>query len=147
MNLVGITKILTVIIASFFSGTAGFASGIVMGLSPIDSGLASITGNIGSVMIITFSGSKLRNYIYNKYVRKNNIKKETQVKKILDKYGVIGIGVAAPIISVTPVVIIGVTLGLDPKKLALWTSIGIIIYTFLLIIFSSMGIQFMRNSH
>jgi hypothetical protein len=146
MDMIQATKTLTVVVASFFSGTAGFASGILMGLNPVHSGLASIVGNIGSVMLIVFSGSKFRNYICDRYVHKSNVRKKNQVKTIFDKYGIIGIGIAAPLISVTPVVIVGVALGLDSKKLALWTSVGILMYTFLLVVLSSTGLYFVRNS-
>ncbi|WP_174275429.1 small multi-drug export protein [Desulfosporosinus orientis] len=57
-------------------------------------------------------------------------KNKGRIYRIWEKYGVIGLGMLSPLIMGAPLgAAIGISLGASPRRLILWMSIGIIVWT------------------
>lgn len=119
---------------------AAIPAGIALSLHPLLIGLASIIGaTIGAALVI-FLGDALQKWLLRKEneTKKNN----TRIYVIWEKYGVIGLGLLAPLITgVLLGAVVGVSLKAAPRRLMLWMSIGIVIWSVLLTAIATLGLK------
>lgn len=133
----------TVIVAGMavFELWAAIPAGFVFGLPPFLIGIASIIGGIATVIIVTTIGGKIRRRILSKREKKD--KQHGTLYEIWNKYGIIGLGLLAPLLTG---VLIGSTIAVSldaPKKSTLtWLSLGVIGWTILLVTLAALGIDF-----
>ncbi len=119
---------------------AAIPAGIALGFHPLLTGLASAMGAMIGAALAILLGDKLRNRL----LRKNNKKekKNGKLNKIWDKYGVVGLGLLSPLLTGALLgATTGVSFGAEPKRLMLWLSIGIVLWTALLTTLGSFGVE------
>ena len=69
-------------------------------------------------------------------------KREKFLKKVWDRYGVVGLGLLAPLITGVPLgAFIGISLGSPHGKLMLWTCIGIVLWTAIFMLTVTLGFE------
>jgi uncharacterized BrkB/YihY/UPF0761 family membrane protein len=120
---------------------ASVPAGFVLSLNPIIIGIASSLGAITAAVIVIVIGENIRNRIL-KSVDKPESSRERLLRKIWNKYGIIGLGLLSPLLFGAPLgVAIGVALGAPRKRLLLWMSVGIIMWTIILVILVLQGIN------
>lgn len=67
------------------------------------------------------------------------------LRKIWEKYGIIGLGLLSPLLFGAPLgAAIGVGIGAPKNKLLIWMTIGIIIWTIILVIAVNQGIKLLN---
>jgi membrane protein DedA with SNARE-associated domain len=116
--------------------------GFVLGLHPLITGIANIVGATIGVFIVVFTGERLRNWILKHHKSKNEEKKPSLIQRIWQKYGVIGLGLLAPLLTGAPLgAALGIALGAPAKKLLLWMSLGIILWTVILVLLGVAGVE------
>lgn len=113
-------------------------AGTALELHPLLNGIASALGSIiGAVLVILF-GDRLRMWLLKK--KKKGGKNKGRIYKIWEKYGVIGLGMLSPLITGAPLgAAIGISLGASPRRLIIWMSIGIVIWTIILTTINTLG--------
>lgn len=133
-----ILKFATVVGLGIIELWAAIPAGLAIGLHPILTGLASALGSI--VALVVFLGDQIRNWIISR--RKRKIKEEnSSIYRVWNKYGVIGLGLLSPLITGAPLgAAIGISLGAPPSRLILWMVIGIVAWTIVLTMISTLGI-------
>jgi membrane protein DedA with SNARE-associated domain len=134
------------LIAKFISVTglgilelwAAIPAGTALKLPPLLNGIASGLGAIIGALLIIIAGDRLRNWLLKK--KEKTHKKDSQIYRIWEKYGVIGLGLLSPLLTGAPLgAAIGISLGAPPKRLFFWMSIGIVVWTIILTTISTMG--------
>ncbi|MFA5629468.1 MAG: small multi-drug export protein [Dehalococcoidales bacterium] len=116
--------------------------GFVMGLHPLAISVATATGAIICVFIVIFAGKHLRSFLLKFYEQQDSDKKPGLVQRIWQKYGVIGLGLLSPFLTgVLFGAAIGVASGIPGKKLVFWMTIGIILWTAILVLLGVAGIK------
>ncbi|WP_303868588.1 small multi-drug export protein [Acetobacterium wieringae] len=101
--------------------------------------IASITGAIIGVVLVASVGSRLREWLLKKKKRKD--KDKGKIYDVWNKYGVVGLGLLAPILTGALFgTAIGISLGARKISLVIWMSIGIIIWTIILVTLASLGV-------
>jgi membrane protein DedA with SNARE-associated domain len=116
--------------------------GFVLGLHPVIIGIANVIGATIGVFIIIFAGERLRNWILKHYARKNADNKPGTIQRIWQRYGVIGLGLLSPFITgALPGAAIGIASGVPAGKLLFWMTIGIIVWTIVLVALGAAGIE------
>ncbi len=116
-------------------------AGFALNLNPIIIGVASSLGAILAAFIVIVLGENIRNRIL-KSVNKPESSRGKLLRKIWNKYGIIGLGLLSPLLFGAPIgAAIGVALGAPRKRLLLWMSVGIIIWTIILVILVLQGIN------
>jgi membrane protein YqaA with SNARE-associated domain len=122
-------KILTVIGLATFEVYAAIPTGFMLHLSPWFIFLASITGGIIGVFVATFLGEKIEKFI-SKYRKPKVVdpnKKPSLAHKLMEKYGLIGLGFLGTMTVGAPVSIaVGVGFNVPMHKLAAWCCVGVI---------------------
>lgn len=117
---------------------AAIPAGTALQLHPFLNGIASALGAIIGAVAVIFFGDRLRKWLLKKK-EKGEINKG-RIYKIWEKYGVIGLGMLSPFITGAPLgAAIGISLGASPRRLMIWMSVGIIIWTILLTTISTLG--------
>jgi uncharacterized membrane protein YdjX (TVP38/TMEM64 family) len=117
---------------------AAIPTGTALKLYPLLNGIASALGAIIGAAVVIFFGDRLRNGLLKK--KKKGEKNKGRIYRIWEKYGVIGLGMLSPLITGAPLgAAIGILLGASPRRLIIWISIGIVIWTIILTTISTLG--------
>ncbi|MDD4768072.1 MAG: small multi-drug export protein [Desulfotomaculaceae bacterium] len=113
-------------------------AGIALNLHPLLNGVASALGSVIGAVLVIFFGDRLRKWLLKK--KDQGKKNKGRIYKIWEKYGVIGLGLLAPLLTGAPLgAAVGITLGASPRRLIVWMSIGIVIWTVLLVTIGTLG--------
>ncbi|MGZ0050224.1 small multi-drug export protein [Brevibacillus gelatini] len=117
--------------------------GFVLQLPPILTGIFSALGAIASAGIVIYLGGSLRSWLMKRVEKKAG--RQSRMGRIWEKYGVIGLGLASPLLTGAPLgAAIGISLGAPPGRLMWWMSIGIVIWSIILTAAVAFGLlQFM----
>ncbi|BAH45027.1 MULTISPECIES: small multi-drug export protein [Brevibacillus] len=133
----------SVTLSGMFELWAAIPVGFMLQLPPVLIGIFSAVGAIISAGAVIFVGGSLRNWLLKRV--ENRSKRQGRMWQIWDKYGVVGLGLTSPLLTGAPLgAAIGISLGAPTKKLMLWMSVGIIIWSALLTAGVAFGLlQFM----
>lgn len=131
-------KLLTVFSLGLIELWAAIPVGTALKLHPLLNGIASASGSILSAVFVIIFGSRLRNWLLKRKEKKQ--KSKGRIYRIWEKYGVIGLGLLSPLLTGAPLgAAIGISLGASSGRLIFWMSTGIVIWTVLLTLISSLG--------
>ncbi|PZE21290.1 small multi-drug export protein [Paenibacillus xerothermodurans] len=132
---------LTVIGAGVLELWAAIPLGLALNLSPLVTGLLSALGAAVSAAIVIFFGKSLRNWLVQRFERKN-ARKESRMARVWKKYGIVGLGFLSPLITGAPLgAAIGIAFGAEPRKLMLWMTIGIVVWSAILTAAAALGMM------
>lgn len=121
-------KIASVIGASILELWMAIPLGFALRLHPVVIAIASAFGSIIAAAVVIFLAKSLRNWLMKRMERKN--KKQGRMGRIWEKYGVIGLGLASPLLTGAPLgAAIGVSFGAKPVTLFIWMVIGIVVWS------------------
>lgn len=139
-----IAKFATVMAFGIIELWLAIPAGTALKLHPLLNGLASGLGAIIAALLAIILGDRLRNWLFKKKQKSRD--ENSRIYKVWHKYGVIGLGLLSPLITGSLLgAVIGISLGAPPKRLILWMSIGIIIWTILLTTISTLGFTFIDS--
>jgi uncharacterized membrane protein len=117
-------------------------AGLALGLPPIMAGVLSFAGAITGLLIILLAGGKLRRWLLKKHQKPNGKAKPNRIKRIWDRYGVIGLGLLAPITTGVPLgAAIGLAFGASSGRMLLWMSLGAAIWSTIIAWGAAFGIM------
>jgi len=132
-------KFITVIGLGVIELWVAIPTGTALSLHPLLNGIASALGAIVGAVLVIFFGDRLRKWLLKKKEKEEGESKG-RIYRIWEKYGVIGLGMVSPLITGAPLgAAIGISLGASPRRLIIWMSIGIVIWTILLTTISTFG--------
>ena len=133
-----VVKFVTVTGLGIIELWAAIPAGTALKLHPLLNGLAAGLGAIIGALLVIILGDRLRNWLLKK--KEKEQKNKGWIYRIWEKYGVIGLGILSPLITGALLgAAIGISLGASPKRLILWMSVGIVIWTIVLTIISTLG--------
>lgn len=137
-----VIKLLTVFGIATVELWAAIPIGFVMKLHPVATCLASSLGAIAGAFVVLLIGDRIRNWLLKDRKEKDIEKvKYKRIYQIWEKYGVIGLGLLAPLITGPLLgVAVGLSLKANSKSLILWISIGIFVWCVLLTVFGVIGL-------
>ncbi len=134
------------IITVFLVGITGMWKAIPLGfllkVPPAYIFLMTAFGSVVGILILFFFGSKIRNYIVNRQLKKGNSKKEKRALKLFNKYGSIGLGFFGSLLLGPPMtMILGLALVQKQKYFLYWTMAGTVVWSLVLTILGVFGIE------
>lgn len=133
-------KILSVLFIGSLELWAAVPAGLAMNLHPLIVAAATSTGGIGGAVIIVLLGERMRGWFSRRYVTGRADEKPGIVRRIWDRYGVIGLGLLAPLLTGVPIGVgIGIVLGAPSGKLLWWSSVGTVLWTIGLTVAGAVG--------
>jgi uncharacterized membrane protein len=120
---------------------AAIPLGLALQLSPFLTGTLSAIGSIASAGVIIFFGKSLRGWLVRRFQKRNELK-ESRMSRIWRKYGIAGLGLLSPLITGAPLgAAVGIAFGAKPRKLMLWMTVGIIIWSAILTAAAALGLM------
>lgn len=126
--------ILVQILLIYLAGISGIYKavplGFAMGASPYIIAVFTALGSLTAVFVLFFSGTALKEWILRIYGKKKTEKSKGRLKRIMDRYGVIGLGLFAtgiigPLLTVT----LGILLMEKSKRFLFFLGIGIVLWS------------------
>lgn len=122
------------IVSVFFLGTfelwAAVPAGLAMNLQPVIVAAATTAGGIGGAVAVILLGERIRDWFNRRYVTGKAEEKPGIVRRIWDRYGVVGLGLLAPLLTGVPIGVgIGIAFGAPAGKLLWWSSVGTVLWT------------------
>jgi len=130
----------------FIAGMTGIWKAVPVGVAfkmgPLGIWLSTSGGAALAVLILYFFGKKIREYIVRKRKNTKNKKKEARASKLLEKYGVFGLGFLGTLLmGPNMTIILGLIIVESHKKLLIWTLAGILIWSLALTILAQTSVE------
>jgi len=118
----------------FIAGVTGIWKGVPVGFAiqahPVLTGGFTALGSIALVMILLLSGEPLKQWILNRYGQKELERKKGKFSRLMDRYGVAGIGlIGSGLIGPLLSTLLGLIFISKPKRLIIFMIAGIIVWS------------------
>jgi len=134
----------------YLAGITGLYKGVPVGFaiqaSPYVTATFTALGSITAVFAIYFSGTSLKRWIINKFFSNNIEKKKSRFTRLMEHYGVVGLGLFAPgIIGPIITIILGILLVKQTKRLMIFLITGIVLWSAALTIVASISLDLLQQ--
>jgi membrane protein DedA with SNARE-associated domain len=140
-------KLLTIIGLGAVELLAAIPTGFALQLHPATVGFTAALGAMIGALVVILLGDRLRGWLLRNYDSRSNQKgKLGLIDRIWQRYGVVGLGLVAPLLTGVPFgAALGLALGIPANRLFLWLSVGIVFYSTVLTVAGAMGIAILRH--
>jgi hypothetical protein len=126
-------KVLSIFGLAFFYFWPSIPAGLALGLSPLTVMITASLSYTAGVAVVTLLGERVRDWVLKRLGRKADANADSPIRRIWQKYGVVGLGLLAPM---TVGAQIGAALGLafnsKPRTLFLSLALGGLIWSIIL---------------
>lgn len=116
-------------------------AGLALQLHPV--AVAAIAG-IGAVLgalAVVLLGEGVRTWLVRRHGGKGMKGRHELVHRVWRRYGLIGLGLLAPLLTGAPLgAALGLALGAPPGRLLLWVSLGVVLWTIGLTLAAALGL-------
>jgi hypothetical protein len=105
---------------------AAIPIGLVLGLSPVLSGVAAAAGGLLGAALVSIAGERLQYWLYS---LRWFSKRRARVERLWNRYGLIGVAFQSPVIAGTLIsTLVALGLGAPPRKLLFWMSMSLVFW-------------------
>ena len=105
---------------------AAIPIGLVLGLSPVLSGVAAAAGVLLGAALVTIAGERLQRWLYS---LRCFSKRRVRVERFWNRYGLIGVVFQSPVFAGTLIsTLVALGLGAPPRKLLFWISMSLVFW-------------------
>jgi membrane protein YqaA with SNARE-associated domain len=126
-------RLLTVLGLGAVELWAAIPAGFALGLHPIATAIASALGAITSALVVVLLGDRARAWILARHGFPRDGEGRGRTRRIWDRYGVVGLGLLAPLLIGAPLgTALGLILDAPMRRLLLWVCFGIVLWSALL---------------
>ena len=137
-----IVQWLTVFFLAMFELWLAIPAGLALKVDQAPILILCIAGGIAGVGLIAFAGDRVRSFVLKTHKEQVLKKQKSWSMKIWDKYGLIGLGLTSPFLTGAPIgAALAIALGEKPQRVFLWFSLGVIIWSFIFLKFTVIGVE------
>ncbi len=116
-------------------------AGFIFGLEPVAIVIATSLGAVSGVLLTFLLIEELVSWVHNRLnINVADYIKERRLYRIWKKYGVIGLGLFAPLTGVVLPLAIGLVSDIPKRPLFAWIVVGIVLWSILLALTIALGI-------
>jgi len=139
-------RILTIYLVGITGIWKAIPVGIALKSHPIEIATFTSLGSITTVFILYYFGDKVKGWVTKKWSQEKLESRKGRFTKIMDKYGIIGIGVICPgPFGPITSIIVGLLVVKQTSRLMPYLVIGIIIWSFALTWFAVSGFKILQQ--
>jgi Ca2+/H+ antiporter, TMEM165/GDT1 family len=106
--------------------------GILLGLNPLATVLAAVTGNALTIALFAYSASNIRERLIQRRIRKGKPAESPKLEKALkafDKYGIYGLAALGPILLGTQfAAVAAVSAGIEPARASILIIVSTVVW-------------------
>ncbi len=140
-----LVAVLTVVALGAVELWAAVPAGLALGLHPVATAIAAALGATAASVVVLIAGERLRARLA--HGRRPADNPGSTIGRIWRRYGVIGLGLAAPLLVGAPAgTAIGVALGAPPDRLLRWIIIGIVVWSAILAAAGALGLAVFESA-
>jgi uncharacterized membrane protein len=137
-------------VSIYLVGITGIWKAIPVGIAlkshPVEIASFTALGSITTVYILFYFGESVKRWVARKWSKEKLEKKKGRFTKIMDKYGIIGIGIICPgPFGPITSIIVGLLVVKKTSRLMPYLVIGIIFWSFALTWFAVSGFRLVQN--
>ncbi len=117
-------------------------TGLALGINPYFTGITIVLLSVAALILVAYFEENLKYVLIRSNVQKKLEDKSGNMYKVWDRYGVVGLGLISPLLMGAPLgAAIGISLGISRNRLIIWMTLGIVIWTILITLFSIIGLE------
>ncbi|MFA5817430.1 MAG: small multi-drug export protein [Bacteroidales bacterium] len=136
-----IIKLLTVLGLGAIELWAAIPAGFALKLHPVTIGITAAIGAMLGGVVVMLLGERVRSWQMQRLGRKDEKVQQSRIHKLWHHYGVIGLGLLAPLLTGAPLgVALGLTLGAPSVRLLFWIGMGIVLWSTVLTVVGALGV-------
>jgi len=136
-----IIKLLTVLGLGAIELWAAIPAGFALKLHPVTIGITAAIGAMLGGVVVMLLGERVRSWQMQRLGRKDEKVQQSRIHKLWHRYGVIGLGLLAPLLTGAPLgVLLGLTLGAPSVRLLFWIGMGIVLWSTVLTLVGALGV-------
>jgi len=134
-------KLVSIFALAFFYFWPAIPAGLALGLSPVAVIAATTLSYVCGVALVALLGARVRDVIMGRFARRRNINSQGRLKHIWERYGLFGLGLAAPMTVGSQIgTALGLALNAQPRRLVFFMSLGALVWSVSLTIITTLGI-------
>jgi len=120
---------------------AAVPAGFALELHPVAIGVAAAVGAILGASAVMFLGEQVQSWMLRRHRATPSGERHGRIGRIWRRYGTIGLGLLAPLLTGAPLgIALGLGLGAPPRRLLLWTGMGCVLWSTILTLAMAFGI-------
>jgi len=144
---VDLAKLLSVFALGAVELWAAIPAGLALDVSPLLVGVVAAAGAMLGVLVVVLLGERVRDWVVRRHGDGDRTGPHGLIRRIWDRYGVIGLGLLAPLLTGAPVgAALGLALGVPAGRPLFWLSIGIALWSTVLTLAGVLGIAGLSSS-
>lgn len=134
-------KLLTILSLGAIELWAAIPAGLALQLHPVAVGITAAIGAMLGALVVVLLGERVRTWLMQRHGGKEEKGRHGLIYRIWDHYGVIGLGLLAPLLIGAPLgAVLGLTLGVPAGRLLFWVSLGIVLWSTGLTLAGALGL-------
>lgn len=134
-------KLLTILGLGAVELWAAIPVGLALQLHPVAVGITAAIGAILGASAVVLLGERVRTWLVQRHGGKEEKREHGLIYRIWHRYGVIGLGLLAPLLTGAPLgAALGLTFGVPAGRLLFWTSLGIVLWSTVLTLAGALGL-------
>ncbi len=120
---------------------AAIPAGLTLQLHPVAVGVAAAIGAIVGAVAVVVLGERVRSWLLRRHQGNKGDKQHRVIYRVWDRYGVVGLGLLAPLLTGALLgAALGLAFGVPAKRLLLWMGIGIVLWSTVLTAVGALGV-------
>jgi membrane protein YqaA with SNARE-associated domain len=134
-------KLLTIFALGALELWAAIPAGLALKANPVLVGVVAAAGAMLGVLVVVLLGERVRQWLAVRQRRGSATGSHGLIRRIWDRYGVIGLGLLAPLLTGAPIgAALGLALGAPSGRLLFWMLTGIALWSTVLTLVGVLGI-------
>jgi hypothetical protein len=134
-------KLLSIFALAFFYFWPAIPAGLALGLSPLAVIVTTSLSYACGAAVVTLLGERVRGWVMRRLGRKADVNPDSLIRRIWQKYGLIGLGLLAPMTVGAQIgAAVGLAMNGQPRRLFVALALGGLIWSIALTIAVSLGI-------
>ncbi len=125
-----VLKLLTIFGLGVIALWAAIPAGLALQVHPVAVGITAAIGAMLGALVMVLLGERVRTWLAQRHKGKGQKERHGLIYRIWHCYGVVGLGLLAPLLAGAPLGgALGLTLGVPAGRLLLWIGLGIVLWS------------------
>ncbi len=146
--LADLPKVVSVFGVAFLSLWAAIPTGLALGLPPITVATTTAVSYASGVVLVVLVGKPVREWLVKRLRINTTRDPNSRIWQAWERFGIVGFGLLAPmLVGAQGGAVIGLALGVPPRQLTLWMTLGGILWAVIITVIVVAGVLSINVAH